>query len=81
MGLSVPAFFGGVPALGFPAHEVTVGPDWFREMIEIVGSTGMAVAALLGILLDNLIPGTDEERGLVAPPGVTPTEVSEIPRQ
>jgi len=29
------------------------------------GKTGMAVAAILGIALDNLIPGTSEERGLV----------------
>jgi xanthine/uracil permease len=33
-------------------------------MIEAIGSTGMAVAAILGLLLDNLIPGTDRERGL-----------------
>lgn len=29
-----------------------------------IGSTGMAVAAILGLLLDNLIPGSPEERGL-----------------
>ena len=29
------------------------------------GLTGMAVAAIIGITLDNLIPGTPEERGLV----------------
>jgi hypothetical protein len=29
-----------------------------------IGSTGMAVAAIIGIALDNLIPGTPEERGL-----------------
>jgi len=29
-----------------------------------IGSTGMAVAALIGLLLDNLIPGTRAERGL-----------------
>jgi xanthine/uracil permease len=33
-------------------------------MIRAVASTGMAVAAILGLLLDNLIPGTREERGL-----------------
>ena len=36
----------------------------------------MAVAAISGLLLDNTIPGTDEERGLTSP-GTSPTEVSE----
>jgi solute carrier family 23 (nucleobase transporter), member 1 len=80
MGLSVPAFFGGVPAIGFAAHEVVVGPDWFRSMIQTVGSTGMAVAAILGILLDNVIPGTIRERGLESV-GMAPTEVSELPQE
>jgi xanthine/uracil permease len=35
-----------------------------REVVVSIGSTGMAVAAILGIILDNLIPGTAEERGL-----------------
>jgi nucleobase transporter 1/2 len=29
-----------------------------------IGSTGMGVAAILGLILDNVIPGTPEERGL-----------------
>ena len=37
---------------------------WLADLVETVGKTGMAVAALLGLLLDNLLPGTDEERGL-----------------
>lgn len=65
MGLSVPAYFAGVPSLGFAPAEVSIpGAPWAGEMIAAVGSTGMAVAALLGLLLDNLIPGTHEERGL-----------------
>ena len=79
MGLSVPAFFGGVESLGFPPHQVTVGPDWFRSMLETIGQTGMAVAAILGILLDNIIPGTPEERGLTGPVTQAPTEVSDLP--
>ncbi|HVS14556.1 MAG TPA: hypothetical protein VMV46_11575, partial [Thermoanaerobaculia bacterium] len=39
---------------------------WLADMVKTVGSTGMAVAAILGLLLDNLIPGTPEERGLAA---------------
>jgi solute carrier family 23 (nucleobase transporter), member 1 len=81
MGLSVPAYFQGVPAIGFAAHEVMVGPDWFRSMIQTIGTTGMAVAAILGIILDNVIPGTDVERGIAGPPGMSPTEVSEFPAE
>jgi len=29
-----------------------------------IGSTGMAVAAVIGLVLDNFIPGTRTERGL-----------------
>ncbi|HEX6338820.1 MAG TPA: solute carrier family 23 protein [Jiangellaceae bacterium] len=56
MGLSVPAYFSGV--------ELTFEPDWLADMVTTVGSTGMAVAAILGLILDNVIPGTPEERGL-----------------
>jgi solute carrier family 23 (nucleobase transporter), member 1 len=67
MGLSVPAYFGGVPGLGFePQPLVLDWAPWLGEMVTTLGSTGMAVAAILGLLLDNLIPGTDAERGLVA---------------
>jgi hypothetical protein len=33
-------------------------------MLQAIGSTGMAVAAILGLLLDNSIPGSRAERGL-----------------
>ncbi len=42
----------------------------------------MAVAAILGLILDNVIPGTDEERGIArtaetrGPVGETPTGTS-----
>ena len=32
----------------------------------IIDKAGMAVGALIACVLDNTIPGTDEERGLVA---------------
>ena len=67
MGLSVPAYFDGV-------EVVTPAAPWLADLVETVGSTGMAVAALLGLLLDNLIPGTDEERGLVGPASLGGTE-------
>ncbi len=70
MGLSLPAFFKGVPGLGFDPHPVTIaGAQWLGDIITIVGKTGMAVAAIFGLVLDNWIPGSDVERGLVeAPP-------------
>jgi solute carrier family 23 (nucleobase transporter), member 1 len=65
MGLSVPAYFAGVPGLGFEAPDITITwAPWLADMITTIGSTGMAVAAIVGLLLDNLIPGTPEERGL-----------------
>lgn len=65
MGLSVPAYFAGVPALGYPPAEVSIPwAPWLADMVRAVGSTGMAVAAISGLLLDNLIPGTPGERGL-----------------
>ena len=66
MGLSVPAYFEGVPALGFaPVHLELPGAQWLADMVRAIGTTGMAVAAILGLLLDNLIPGTPRERGLL----------------
>ena len=73
MGLSVPYYFnnGGVDAV----NAALVGDDpamanaFFAAIagvINALGTTGMAVAAVLGITLDNLVPGTREERGLPA---------------
>ncbi len=77
MGLSVPAYFaarGSVEALGpgqmlalytptVEGHLAWMG-DKLAGIVTSIGSTGMAVAAIFGILLDNLVPGTPEERGL-----------------
>ncbi|WP_129663023.1 uracil-xanthine permease family protein [Phytoactinopolyspora endophytica] len=57
MGLSVPAYFENVTI------EISWA-DWLGDAITTVGSTGMAVAAIFGLILDNVVPGTDEERGL-----------------
>ncbi|MBM3470742.1 MAG: xanthine permease [Armatimonadetes bacterium] len=65
MGLSLPAYFTGVPEFGIAAKKVVIaGAPWLAEMINIIGSTGMAVAAIFGLLLDNILPGTPEERGI-----------------
>ena len=41
-------------------------PDMLADVVKAIGETGMAVAAIIGIVLDNVIPGTPEERGLKA---------------
>jgi len=60
MGLSVPYYFdnGGIEAIQ------SVAPAGLADVVIAIGKTGMAVAAILGILLDNLIPASDRERGL-----------------
>ena len=39
-------------------------PEELANIVIALGSTGMGVAAIIGLLLDNLVPGTDEERGI-----------------
>ncbi len=41
---------------------------WLEDIINTLGKTGMAVAALLALVLDNIIKGTPEERGLATQP-------------
>ena len=60
MGLSVPEYFSASPIdLGESLKALT-------DILNTLGSTGMAVGAFIALILDNTIPGTDEERGLVA---------------
>ncbi|NOZ75998.1 MAG: xanthine permease [FCB group bacterium] len=58
MGLSVPEYFSQHPAL--------FEPRWIANILNTLGSTGMAVGAFTALILDNTVPGTDEERGLNA---------------
>ena len=58
MGLSVPEYFG--------ANPITWGPEWLNNILNTLGTTGMAVGAFIAMILDNTVPGTDEERGLTA---------------
>jgi uracil-xanthine permease len=58
MGLSVPAYFAGLEEPVLAAYPV------LSDIVTTIGSTGMAVAAILGLILDNAIPGTLEERGI-----------------
>jgi len=58
MGLSLPEWFAQNP--------VVFEPAWLADIVNTLGSTGMAVGAFLALVLDNTIPGTREERGLNA---------------
>lgn len=60
MGLSVPFYFqnGGSDAVE------RVLPASLAGVAIAIGTTGMAVAAILGLALDNLVPGSRDERGL-----------------
>lgn len=62
MGLVVPSYFAQLPD-----DWTLLGVGWLTSLATSVGSSGIAVGALLGLLLDNLIPGTDAERGIVVP--------------
>ena len=75
MGLSIPAYFdtvvdpqgpGQIVATYTPTAEAFLSqlPTDLAKIIVAVGKSGMAVAAMIGLVLDNLIPGTAEERGL-----------------
>jgi xanthine/uracil permease len=56
MGLSVPVYIG--------ANPLTFEPQWAADVLNTLGKTGMAVGAFIALALDNIVPGTDEERGL-----------------
>ncbi len=74
MGLSVPAYFEGYLTMYSPGADELLAsvPGTLRNIIEAVGRTGMAIAAIIGIVLDNVIPGTPQERGLTREPVIEP---------
>ncbi|QDT00878.1 uracil-xanthine permease family protein [Adhaeretor mobilis] len=90
MGLSVPFYFDfgtGKADLAWLANVGGSGEDGGANAFGnglygvaiAIGSTGMAVAAILGILLDNLVPGTKEERGLSdTGPGILVPEAGDV---
>ncbi len=64
MALSFPAYIKGVPGLYNPS-PINIGwAPWLANALNAILSTEMAVAAIVGLTLDNVIPGTDKERGL-----------------
>jgi solute carrier family 23 (nucleobase transporter), member 1 len=78
MGLSLPEYFNthmvdfgrGLPWLqnmiGLDTFNLTTDLKWLSDVLETLGKSGMAVGAITAMLLDNTIPGSDEERGLTA---------------
>ncbi len=77
MGLSVPAYFNSDAGAALIAN-LNLWQSGTGELLGAIGKTGMAVAAVIGIVLDNLIPGTPLERGLTEGPGVLVTEAADI---
>ena len=77
MGLSVPAYFnsdagtqlldqiGSMSLLG-ESEQAKSFATGLRDVVAAIGKTGMAVAAIIGLILDNTIPATAQERGLSA---------------
>lgn len=80
MGLSVPFYFGEFSSGREDLASLTWLPEGVQSVFLSLCSTGMAVAAVLGIVLDNLIPGTKEERGLDNP-GVLVPEAGDLERE
>lgn len=87
MGLSLPHYFanGGSEAVtayftGLATEATAERWQAVADVINAVGNNGMGVAAVLGITLDNLIPGTKAERGLESrprPPRIPSTLIPE----
>jgi solute carrier family 23 (nucleobase transporter), member 1 len=63
MGFVVPRYFAAYAGDDWTLGNVT----WLSDVVRSIGSNAIAVGALVGLLLDNLVPGTDAERGIVAP--------------
>ena len=63
MGLSVPFYFGsdaGIELLG----QIGAYSTALKDVVGAIGNTGMAVAAIIGLALDNTLPATRKQRGL-----------------
>jgi uracil-xanthine permease len=56
-GLSVAGYFETL-------EDPDFGPEWLTNAITGVGGSAMAVGAFAALLLDNIVPGTDAERGI-----------------
>ncbi len=63
MGLSVPFYFDSDPGKAM-LEQVGTFSKGLSDVIGSIGNTGMAVAAIIGLLLDNTLPATRKQRGL-----------------
>ncbi|XP_002160774.2 solute carrier family 23 member 2 isoform X1 [Hydra vulgaris] len=46
-------------------HSINIGVEWLNQVIRVLLMTNMAVGGLTGFVLDNLLPGTSQERGII----------------
>ena len=72
-GMAIPEYLGGVPYETFassfadvPVAGAILGTEVVARTVHIVGQVQMAVGGVVAFVLDNTVPGTREERGLVA---------------
>ena len=63
MGLSIPAYFGSDAGQAVLENLGTYSTG-LRDVVSSIGTAGMAVAAIIGLTLDNTLPATAQERGL-----------------
>ena len=47
------------------------------QILTVLLKTSMAVGGIISLILDNLVPGTPEERGLIKWQGIQPTQNNE----
>ena len=63
-GLAIPNMAGSMdPWL----QSLPLSIRWAGDILKVIAETGMAVTAFIAIFLDNIIPGTPEERGITHP--------------
>jgi len=63
MGLSVPFYFGSDAGIAL-LEQIGAYSTGLKDVVGAIGNTGMAVAAIIGLTLDNTLPATREQRGL-----------------
>ena len=63
MGLSVPFYFGSEAGLEL-LNQIGTFSTALKDIVGAIGQTSMAVAAIIGLTLDNTLPATPEQRGL-----------------
>jgi len=63
--VGVPIFFGLSLSQWVKSNDaIHTGNETIDQLLTVLFSTGMFVGGVIGFILDNTIPGTDEERGI-----------------